>query len=308
MLHDHAAAFYDDDQEVVDIAAAFVADGLRQLTRSVVVATPEHLAGIERALLAQGLDPDEPPVAGNLVMLDARRALTSLTTADGLDEGRFTDMVAQLLRDVGADNTPVRVFGELAALLWTDGDKAGAIELEKLCNAMLHRADFVLLCAYSSALVDTGVLADVHAVCGQHSHVEVPTRCFDPGNHQITSPRVFLPLVESIASSRQFVESCLRRMGAGDQTVADARLIVSELATNAVQHAHTSFRVSVDESAGVLCISVQDMGDGRATLRVTPAGSQALDGRGIGIVDSLATRWGCDLLTDGKVVWAELAA
>lgn len=307
MLHDHAVAFYDDDREVVDTVARFVADGIRQGTRAVVVATPEHRSALQEALLAMGLDPDEPPVAGNLVMLDARRTLASLMTEDGPDPDRFTDTVAQILRDASTDGAQVRVFGEMVELLWADGDVAGAIALEELWNGMLRRVDFVLLCAYSTAMVDAGVLADVHVVCGQHSAVQAPARYFARDGEQVTSPRVFLPVPEAVASSRRFVDTCLRRKGVADHLIHDASVIASELATNAVLHARAPFRISVDESVGVVCISVQDLGDGEPAPRVAAAGDPALDGRGIEIVDALAQRWGCDVLRQGKVVWAELA-
>lgn len=308
MLHDHAAAFYDDDREIVDMAARFVAEGLRHRSSTVIAATPEHRAAIEQALLAMGLNPDQPPVAGHLIMLDARRTLSSLLNVDVPDPDRFTDTIARLLRDASTDGAPVRVFDETVDLLWNDGDRTGAMALEGMWNGMLQRTDCVVVCAYSHALVDSGVLADVHAVCSQHSDVQAPARYLAPITVPVTSPRVFLPVGEAVASSRQFVDACLRRMGAPDHLVHDARLIVSELATNAVLHARSPFRISVEKSADGVCLSVQDMSSGPATRRDASVAGHSLDGRGIGIIDSLARRWGCNLLADGKVVWAELTA
>lgn len=308
VLHDHAVSFYDDEGELVDIVARFVAEGIRHRSSAVVVATPEHRRAIEHALLAMGLDPDEPPVAGRLVMLDARDTLTGLMTADGPDPDVFRDSVLRLLRDATTDGAPVRIFGEMVNLLWADGDAAGALALEGLWNGLLQRVDFVLLCAYPTALLDTGTLNDVHVVCEQHSEVQPPAQYLAPDRRSSTAPRIFLPVPESVASSRGYVETCLRRMGTADHLVDDARVIVSELATNAILHARSPFRISVDESVGVVCISVQDMGEGQAARRSESPGDHLLDGRGIGIVEALTRRWGCDVLRDGKVVWAELAA
>ena len=64
-------SFYVQDQDVVDELARFVADGLLQEGRAVVVATSQHRKALVETLRAMGLDPDEPPVAGHLVLLDA---------------------------------------------------------------------------------------------------------------------------------------------------------------------------------------------------------------------------------------------
>lgn len=305
--HVHAVTFYDHDREVVDRVARFVADGIRQHGRAIVVATPSHRADLAEALLAMGLDPDEPPVAGHLVILDAQTTLDSFMTPDGPDPERFSAQVAQLVRDAGADGAQVRVFGEMVGLLWEAGDITSAIALEGLWNDLIDEVDFALLCAYSSSLIETGGLTEILGVCDQHSSVQAPPHYAVAGGDQWGQSRVFLPVPEAVVSSRRFVMSVLERLGAGC-LVHDAALIVSELATNAVQHARSPFRVSVDESAGTVCISVQDVGEGHAKQRVGVGDLHAIDGRGMAIIEALSRRWGCDSLQDGKVVWAELVA
>lgn len=305
--HLHAVTFYDHDREVVDQVARFVADGIHQQGLAIVVATPEHRTALVQALLASGLDPDDAPVAGRLVMLDARTTLDNIMTDAGPDPDRFAATVERIVRDAGTDGAPVRVFGEMIGMLWADGDIEGAIALEAMWNGLLDRVDFVLLCAYSSLILETGGLTEIHAVCGQHSNVQPPPRYTALGVDQPGSSRVYLPVPEAVASSRRFVIAELERLGVG-HLGHDAAVIVSELATNAVLHARSPFRVSVDEAVGVVCISVQDVVEGFAAQRVGETGEHPLDGRGIAIIEALARRWGCDTLRDGKVVWAELAA
>ena len=84
----------------------------------------------------------------------------------------------------------------------------------------------------------------------------------------------------------------------------DGELIVSELATNAVIHGRSPFRASIERSADAVRIAVEDVGQGLPQSRIAPY--DALDGRGVAIVEALSQRWGCDLLDDGKVFWAEL--
>jgi anti-sigma regulatory factor (Ser/Thr protein kinase) len=88
----------------------------------------------------------------------------------------------------------------------------------------------------------------------------------------------------------------------------DVRLLVSELVTNSVRHAHltrdATIRVSVAISDGVLRLEVEDPGEG--TIAAVPPDREYGGGFGLHVVDILAQRWGST--NDGKTcVWAELA-
>ncbi|MFZ3551735.1 ATP-binding protein [Streptomyces sp. 4.24] len=90
-----------------------------------------------------------------------------------------------------------------------------------------------------------------------------------------------------------------------DHLVNDARLIVSELVTNALRHTHTGrVGVSVTRHSDRVRIVVTD------TSRTTPAPAvvdpDAEAGRGLQLIDELATGWGSERLPTGKRVWAEL--
>lgn len=90
--------------------------------------------------------------------------------------------------------------------------------------------------------------------------------------------------------------------------VEDAALVVlSELVTNAVQHARVSPGREIEtrylREAGGVRIEVHDASDERPTARV-PGES---GGWGLGLVDELSDRWGVDDRDGvGKSVWAVL--
>lgn len=89
-----------------------------------------------------------------------------------------------------------------------------------------------------------------------------------------------------------------------------ARLIMSELATNAVEHARTDMLVTVSRRGTGLHLSVRDASAELPRLR-PPARSNPdtpLDDRGQGlrIVHAGAAAWGAMPTRDGKVVWATL--
>jgi anti-sigma regulatory factor (Ser/Thr protein kinase) len=88
----------------------------------------------------------------------------------------------------------------------------------------------------------------------------------------------------------------------------DVRLLVSELVTNSVRHAHltrdATIRVSVAIVDGVVRIEVEDPGDG--AIAAVPPDREHGGGFGLYLVEILAERWGSS--HDGKTrVWAELA-
>ena len=115
----------------------------------------------------------------------------------------------------------------------------------------------------------------------------------------------FLPVPSAAAAARHFVTATLGLWGLGDLSW-EASLVVSELATNAVQHGASPFRASVSRTRGVLRIAVEDVAPGRPERRA--ATRDLLDGRGVAIIEALTRRSGCDILPDSKIVWAELSS
>jgi anti-sigma regulatory factor (Ser/Thr protein kinase) len=83
-------------------------------------------------------------------------------------------------------------------------------------------------------------------------------------------------------------------------------LIVTELVTNAVLHAQTDLRLTIETRHGRVRIAVED----RAPSLPQPvhADPDALNGRGLALVEHLSSSWGVDASASGKVVWSEIAA
>lgn len=112
----------------------------------------------------------------------------------------------------------------------------------------------------------------------------------------------------SITRARSFVAATLTAWSL-ERLCDTAVLLTSELATNALLHAHTPFRVAVVLDAD-LTVEVTDGSvdmpfvepDGLAPRRGLPEDR----GRGLLIVSSLSDRWGSRRLAHGKVVWFSL--
>jgi DNA-binding CsgD family transcriptional regulator/anti-anti-sigma regulatory factor/anti-sigma regulatory factor (Ser/Thr protein kinase) len=117
----------------------------------------------------------------------------------------------------------------------------------------------------------------------------------------------FPPVPTSTGLACGFVAQACTHWGAADLQES-ATLIVTELASNAIEHAATAFDVTVGHTTTYLRIGVQD--SGRALSRPVPGGStiRAASERGLGlhVVDALAATWNTADIGGGKIVWALL--
>jgi hypothetical protein len=110
------------------------------------------------------------------------------------------------------------------------------------------------------------------------------------------------PEPASPSQARRFVADALRDVPVDTSL---AVLLVSELVTNAVLHARTVLEVTVSTSPAGARVGVRDGSQQRPRLRHYDR--QAPTGRGLHLLESLASRWGVDEDEHGKTVWFELA-
>jgi hypothetical protein len=115
--------------------------------------------------------------------------------------------------------------------------------------------------------------------------------------------RTFSPTPESARAARSFVQAAL---GDVDSELSETVLLLtSELTTNAMLHARTDFQVSVARPGEeVLRVEVSDGNTRLPQPCMAPA--DATTGRGLALVDALASAWGADRHPRGKTVWFEV--
>jgi DNA-binding NarL/FixJ family response regulator len=111
------------------------------------------------------------------------------------------------------------------------------------------------------------------------------------------------PELQSAGRARKFVDETLTRWDCADQLEV-VTLLVSEVVTNAIVHAGTEVEVSVELKADAIRIEVTDKESGLPTPR--DASDEETSGRGLALVDALASRWGVESRPVGKVVWFEV--
>jgi anti-sigma regulatory factor (Ser/Thr protein kinase) len=115
----------------------------------------------------------------------------------------------------------------------------------------------------------------------------------------------FAPETASIPEARRFVDDVILDWGDLDSRYA-VRLLTSEVATNAVQHGRTDFRVSVATRDDVARVEVFDANPRLPATCTAPA--DASSGKGLVIIDAMAADWGAEPSKQGKLVWFEVAA
>ena len=306
---DHVVQFYEHDDELVASVATFLADGLRAGESVIAVATLAHVAALDTAMTASGIDVDEARLIGTLVSIDADHALSRLLVDGWPDPAAFNAEIGGLIRRTTSGRR-VRLYGEMVARLWDAGQVAEAIELEAMWNELGRHVPFSLYCAYRAH----SVLDDQHAesfghVCHLHSAVvdasgESPRATRTAVVARAEDARSFICDPRSAGRARQFVADRLMAWGR-DAFVDDASIVVAELATNAVLHAGSEFIVALASHGDTVRVSVRDASS-RLPAMQDPTPS-SISGRGLVLVAAVAQRWGTELLPDGKVVWADLS-
>jgi anti-sigma regulatory factor (Ser/Thr protein kinase) len=115
----------------------------------------------------------------------------------------------------------------------------------------------------------------------------------------------------AVGEARRFLRQALGGWGIGEDMADTAVLCLSELVTNALIHTHAGCAVRVLLDQGVLTTAVRDNGahDVPPADPVAEPPGDPLDdplrvhGRGLHLVDALASRWGSELDSVGTTVW-----
>ncbi|ADP82502.1 ATP-binding protein [Pseudofrankia inefficax] len=108
-----------------------------------------------------------------------------------------------------------------------------------------------------------------------------------------------------VRDTRHAVRRLCQDVDLAADTCETAVLLASETVTNAIVHGAPPARLVIQVSPEGIRVEVSD----GTTLPpvVVAARPDATSGRGIGLIDILATRWGVQPHASGKTVWFEIA-
>ena len=215
-------------------------------------------AAFDQWLTDHDVDVITPRHEGRYVQLDAKTVLDQFMVDGHPDRDRFQAVIGPYL-----DAAPSAVFayGEMVAALWEQGNVMAALELKMLWNELAKGRAFTLYCAYRAAsFANCDDLDAASVVCSTHSSV-IPPKSYTwtelPAFVPAEEAQMFLPVPDAIIGVRRFVAGTLA-FGYPHKLVADALLVASELATNAVRHGGGPFRTVIIPGEGHVRLEFHD--------------------------------------------------
>jgi hypothetical protein len=170
----HAVQFYSDQDALLDLLGGYVGSALAKGGSAIVIATPVHRTGLARLLRRRCFDLQEAARQGRYAALDAADTLAQISPSGVPDAAAAADVLGAVLHEMasGGGRRDVSVFGEMVALLWSQGRRAHALTLEEIWNSLGEAHDFSVCCAYPiegfRAHADA---VDFLKICSRHSHL-----------------------------------------------------------------------------------------------------------------------------------------
>jgi hypothetical protein len=169
----HSVHIYDRSDALIARLCGIVAASLNVGDAVLIVATGEHRDQLVEELKNVGVNVRVHAREGRFSMFDARETLNTVMNNGMPDADLFMTSIGAMLAEARlkarSKENGLTVFGEMVSVLWDEGKKAAALELEALWNDALNDRAFHLHCAYPrSGFVHE---CDELAVRQTHSHV-----------------------------------------------------------------------------------------------------------------------------------------
>lgn len=171
---EHLVQIYGTDDTFLASLEGFVAAGLDGGESVIVIATGDHLMGLDERLRRRGIDVVEAMDEDRLITLDAEATLAEFMRNDWPDDDRFAYVVGGVIERGRRDGRKVRAFGEMVAVLWSRGHAAATVRLEYLWNKYREAEHFPLFCAYPRAGFTHDATDCLRTLCELHSRMVGP--------------------------------------------------------------------------------------------------------------------------------------
>lgn len=170
----HSVHFYDSHDSLIDRLCGVVCSGLLIGNSVLIVCTAEHRTELVKALERLEVDVRAYARKSRFSICDAKEMLAMFMVDETPDPQLFMASVGKLLIDAKkaarSKDHGLTIFGEMVAVLWEEGNKAGALALERLWNDAMNERAFHLHCAYPGWLFSKGD-AGLQDICEVHSHI-----------------------------------------------------------------------------------------------------------------------------------------
>ena len=294
----HSALFYRSKQEYLDALVPFVIDGLDKDHPVLVAAPVTNLALLREAL-------------GD--------AYAWVTMADMAEVGRNPARIMGAMSRFVAHHPdrPIRVVGEPVWPGRTADEYPGCVQNEALSNVLFENCQLTGLCPYDSCQLDERVLADArtthplvwNAGGADPSDEYAPDDALARYNQPLPSDAMALTYaVEALGDlspARSFATRYAQSVGLSPDRIANLQVIVTELATNSLQHTGGACRLAFWRYDGYIVCEASDSGrldDPLAGRWLPPA--DATTGRGLFLVNALSDLVRTHATTSGTTIQA----
>ncbi|HXD00299.1 MAG TPA: MEDS domain-containing protein [Verrucomicrobiae bacterium] len=168
---EHLVQIYGDEAPFLDALEGFVVGGLRAGEAVIVIATAKHLTALEQRVQAEGFNLDAARSQNQYISLDAEETLSKFLLGGWPDDIRFRKVVSDLLVKARGNGRRVRAFGEMVAVLWSQGHNGATVRLEHLWHQFCQKEEFSLFCAYPRSGFTQDADASIQEICSAHSKV-----------------------------------------------------------------------------------------------------------------------------------------
>jgi hypothetical protein len=168
---EHVLQVYDNNEVFIKTLSEFVGDGINSGDCTIVIATRQHLLSLENSLLSHGINVDSLKKEDQYIAIDAEEVLSTFMVNDWPDSKKFFEMVSGLFKRAKKKNRNVRAFGEMVAVLWSQGLNGATVQLEHLWNQFCAEHQMTLFCAYPRSGFTENAEESIKSICCTHSKV-----------------------------------------------------------------------------------------------------------------------------------------
>ncbi|WP_235215805.1 anti-sigma factor RsbA family regulatory protein [Mycobacterium kyorinense] len=252
-MDQHAAMLYRSPDEYLDAVVPFISDGLAQ-GEPVWAAVPEDKGALLRRALGDS--------ATQVAWVDIGEL--------GRNPGRI--LAAELDFVQRHSRRPVRIVAEPVWPGRSTLEYPACVQHEALVNIALGGERVTVLCPYDASLLDDAVLADVRAThpmirrngsrerSADYGVDAALERCNQPLAASPAAVRYTVARPSDLAGGRRHGNRYARLLGLATERIADLQLVITELATNSLEHAGTACRLALWEQDRHLVCEARDTG------------------------------------------------
>jgi CheY-like chemotaxis protein len=172
----HAVQIYSEDGVLLNSLSRYVKATLSAGDAAVICATKAHRDALAKRLESDGVEIAPLMEKGRYVALDAAEALAAISRDGMPDKTLFSEVVGEVirrtLRALTSEHPRVVVFGELVALLLSDGRHEAVIHLERIWSDWIQKHPFFVRCGYPAHLLEAEETTQfLSTLCLGHSAV-----------------------------------------------------------------------------------------------------------------------------------------